>query len=511
MAIPMIPETILRRIWQEQRFTRDHLSTADGRRVVILSSGTPNTDAGPDFLGARIAIGRIVYRGDVELHVSAEEWLAHKHDRDPHYNSVILHVVLSANPLSPPARTASRRIIPLLVLHPFLDEATYEAWTSAGENSRTHPLACSDVNDGVPASLISRWIEKLGRERIELKVRRFDERLKQLVDESQHVLCEPYPRYYGNPAEIPAPRRDYVKKDFVNRPLWEQLLYEGILEGLGYAKNQKPFLRLARSMRLQILRRFSLDDTPTMMALLFGAASLLPSSKTVNDSESRLYLARLKKRWRSLRPSFRGEVLHEGDWLFFRLRPQNFPTARLAALCFLLPKLFGDDAFRALMRLLKDDTLSTRERRNRLHELFSFTADGYWQNHYHFAPRRHGAQSEGSASAQPVIALGVSRINDIIVNTIVPIGLLYARVFRDAAVARHARSLLSSLPPLQDNAQTQVIRRDLIKEKVDLRTALQHQGAMQLYRCFCSPLRCAECSIGQRTPLGMKSEHSAVR
>ena len=499
MALPLIPESILRRIWQEQRFSHGHLATADGRAVTILSPGTPNDDAGPDFLDARIRVGSTTYRGDVELHVSAQEWLAHKHDRDPHYNGVILHVVLSAEPLSPPARTQSKRIIPLLVLHPFLDERTREAWSTLDkERAQRGPIPCRDLNDGVSARVILGWLETLGLERIELKLRRYEERLKQLVDHACGTVREPFPRYYGNPADIPPPRKEYTRKDFLNKELWEQLLYEGIMEALGYAKNQKPFLHLAQSMPLTVLRRFPLNDTVTMMALLFGAASLLPAASAVHEPESRVYLAALKRRWRTLRPAVAGNVLHEGDWLFFRLRPQNFPTARLAAFCFLLPRLFGNDAFRSLMTMMKDGTLGAKERRARLHALFSFTPDAFWQAHYHFTSRKKPDARTGSFG----IALGADRINDILINTIVPFMLLYARLFREAGLTRNVHRLLVALPPLQDNAVSDIIRRDLLKQKAALRHALHHQGAMQVYRFYCTALRCADCAVGQRTSLG---------
>jgi hypothetical protein len=512
MTLPTIPEAILRRIWQEQSFSHDHLTTADGRKVKILSPGTPNTDAGPDFLNARITIGNTVYRGDVELHIGAEEWLAHRHDRDPHYNKVILHVVLTAEPLSPPARTASKRIIPLLVLHPFLDEKTHEAWARPDDRIvRTQPLACVAVNDDVPASIITRWLEQLGYERVELKVRRYEERMKQLVDESRQIVQEPYPRYYGNPAEIPPPRKDYVRKDFMNKALWEQVIYEGVMEALGYAKNQNPFLRLARSMRLEVLRRYPLEDTHTMMALLFGAASLLPSSSVIREKESLVYVAALKRRWRALRATFAGPTLNEADWLFFRLRPQNFPTARLAAMCFLLPRLFGNDSFRSLITLMKDGALSARQRREQLHALFAFSPDRFWETHYHFTAgprttrgraRKNTPPDEEKTTPKATIALGPNRIDDILVNTLVPVLLLYARMFRDATVARNARALFGAIPGLQPNAITTTLERDLLKQKAVFDSALQQQGGIQLYRFFCSPLRCTECAVGIRTPLG---------
>ena len=130
-TLPAMPEAILRRIWHEQNFTAGHLTAFDGRVVRIRSPGVPNTDGGPDFLNAKIQIGSTIFHGDVELHINAQEWLSHKHDADPHYNKVILHVVLVADELSPPARTASRRQIPLLVLHPFLDEKLRHVWREA--------------------------------------------------------------------------------------------------------------------------------------------------------------------------------------------------------------------------------------------------------------------------------------------------------------------------------------------------------------------------------------------
>ena len=122
MNIPRIPEQFLRQVWQQQRFIAHNLHTSNGKPVQIISPGTPNNDSGPDFLNASIQIGGITFYGDVELHQDAAGWQAHKHASDPHYNRVILHVVMTADNVSRPARTQSDRPLPLLVLHPFLDD-----------------------------------------------------------------------------------------------------------------------------------------------------------------------------------------------------------------------------------------------------------------------------------------------------------------------------------------------------------------------------------------------------
>ncbi len=494
MGIPAMPEVVLRTIWHEQNFSTENLQTADGRAVNILFPGTPNTDGGPDFRDAKISIGSITFYGDVELHISAEDWRTHRHDTDPHYNKVILHVVITADPLSPPERTASRRPIPLLVLHPFLDEKFQYAWMQALHDDsarQSAAIACIDCNDDVPAAIIARWLERLSLERLELKIRRFEERLKQLVDEARHVVREPYPRYYGNPSDIPPPKHTYAKKDFASRGHWEQLLYEGIMEALGYSKNTQPFLELARSLRIRQVQEH-LSDSTTVMAMLFAVAGLLPSSRDVRDPETRRYVLELKKRWKVMRTEFKGKLLTSGDWLFFRLRPSNFPTARLATMAFLVPRLFGKESFRMVIGIMKDKSLSTKERVHQLKGLFAFDADEFWKSHYRF-----------TAASNPIsrqrIAMGETRINDIMVNVLIPIMVLYARIFKDVVVGKNARIILAQLPPSQGNALTSTVQMQLAKDRLSLNSARLQQGAIQLLRFYCSPLRCSECPIGRRT------------
>ena len=82
-----------------------------------------------------------------------------------------------------------------------------------------------------------------------------------------------------------------TQKDFSNKELWEQVLYEGVMEGLGYSKNREPFVRLARSITLKeiVNRRWAVDNF-ILEALLFGVAGLLPKSTGVKDKETRKYV-----------------------------------------------------------------------------------------------------------------------------------------------------------------------------------------------------------------------------
>jgi hypothetical protein len=200
-------------------------------------------------------------------------------------------------------------------------------------------------------------------------------------------------------------------------------------------------------------------------------------------------------------------VLNEADWLFFRLRPSNFPTARLTAMCFILPKLFGNESFRKLIGIFKSEALTTKERINRLHELFSFEPEKFWRHHYHFktTSRKHSNRTEdeeNSSSGKARTVLGTTRINDIIINTIIPVVLLYARQFNDNATRKSARLLFAQLSATQKNNVTEIVQQQLLKDKAPINSSLLQQGTIQLYRFYCSHVRCMECTIGRFLSLG---------
>ena len=86
------PENRLQAAWIRLRPGRQ-VQTVDGHAVTVISPGTWNVEAGPDFHDARIEIDGRPLRGAVEIHCRASDWLRHGHDRDARYANVILHVV----------------------------------------------------------------------------------------------------------------------------------------------------------------------------------------------------------------------------------------------------------------------------------------------------------------------------------------------------------------------------------------------------------------------------------
>ena len=71
-------EELLAYLWKIQNFDCSSLTTTDGRQLVVSKPGQENLGAGPDFFHAHIYIDDTLWVGNVELHVRASDWFAHK-------------------------------------------------------------------------------------------------------------------------------------------------------------------------------------------------------------------------------------------------------------------------------------------------------------------------------------------------------------------------------------------------------------------------------------------------
>ena len=489
-----IHERFLRHIWNRQYLRHEELQTVDGRSLRVLHTGQLNSDGGPDVRDAVLQIGRITYHGDVEIHRTLVDWIHHQHHEDPRYNKVILHVVLERPPDTGTTLVPSGRHIPVLVLERFLSESIHTLWQKAILDERLQSksaIPCADRNIAVPGELLSGWIQHLSTERLELKLRRFDERLRELAQLRLHTVREHYPhntvwRIEGNPDDLPPPHRDLSQRDLAQREHWDQLLYEGLMEGLGYSKNREPFVRLCRSVTLREFRAQHIEENElAIQALLLGAAGLLPRIRDVHHRESRAFVRLLVGEWKTRKRAYYSAILHPAHWQFFPTRPCNFPTLRIAAASVFVKKILCEDLFRNLIGTLK--TIDGRtEAFGSIRELLTVSPLPFWRNHYQF----------DHPASKPTKALGPERIGDLITNTVIPLALLYARIFKDRLVRERALQLFASAPPGPENSITKLMDKHLLRGAMSLRSVMNQQGVIQLYKYYCLEGRCSECAIG---------------
>jgi len=462
--------------------------------VTVLATGALNTGGGPDFREAVIRIGNVTYRGDVEIHRTLVEWHHHRHERDPRYNNVVLHVVLEQPSVPLRAVTPSGRLIPLLVLEPFLSESIHTIWekTILTERFRiSQDLQCRHGNACIGSDDLSRWVHHLALQRLELKLRRFDERLRELAHlhllaVRDHVDRASRWRIQGDPDDIPPPHRELTLRQLSNREIWDQVLYEGLMDGLGYSRNREAFLRLARALTLRKIVDLGVQANDELLqAVLLGAAGLLPSIRSLKDRPSRDFVRLLSKAWKERRLHYRSTILRSADWQFFPTRPGNFPTLRISAASGLARKIISDDLFRALIESIRSaQTGAASLRASR--SLLSIIPHPFWTTHFTF----------GEPAGHCIHPLGLGRRDDMIINTIVPLALLYARVFRDRVVRERVLDLFHAIPASSTNSVTRLMQRQLVRSKIQLGGAGVQQGLLQLYKFYCSEDRCTECDIG---------------
>jgi hypothetical protein len=222
-----------------------------------------------------------------------------------------------------------------------------------------------------------------------------------------------------------------------------------------------------------------------IQALLLGAAGLLPRIREVHDKESRAFVRLLVGEWKTRKKAYRSAILHPAHWQFFPTRPSNFPALRIAAASVLVKKILCEDLFRNLIQTLKTIGGGAEAFRS-IRERLAVTPLPFWRNHYQF----------DHPAAKPTQALGLQRIGDLITNTVIPLALLYARIFKDRLVRERTLQLFYAAPPTVENSITRLMDKQLLRGAVGLTSVSSQQGVIQLYKYYCLEERCVECAVG---------------
>ncbi len=495
-----LPENILRHVWSEQYLTTNNLTTSENLPVKIFEWGTLNREAGPDFRNVVLEIDGIILRGEVEFHRTIEDWKKHSHENDTQYNSVILHVVLQKNVNNIKIQSQSGRIIPTIFLEPFLTtplEKISEQLTRDEIQSHTNPIPCYQKNDTISGELIEEWLKILYHQREQEKVQRMQMRLYELIGEYQRLIAEPNTHYTfrqkENIDEIPVPTIAPKTSEIKKRIIWEQLLYESLMDGLGYSKNRKPFVKLAQKLTLFRLQSLSIQkefSAIELQSIFFTISGLLPSLDEIEEPASKVRIHELRTLWNEIfsEKNISVEHLHSTEWIFAPTRPLNFPTLRMVVAIQLVQKLLYKDFFKNIIVVIENKKLSSEEMMHKIISLLEIEEDSFWNYHYRF----------GEASPRYHPLLGAGRKIDIIVNIIIPLCVLYADIFKKQTIKENIAKLTEEISLLENNSILKKMETQLLKGKLKLTKAFQQQGMLQLYKKYCFVERCGECLIGSK-------------
>jgi len=319
-------EQLLHFIWHQRLFNSQSLITTAGQAVEIIHPGIPNSDQGPDFLQARIRIGDQLWAGHVEIHIRSSAWYLHSHEVDPHYNTVILHVVWKEDQ---PVYTSGGFLIPCIELENRVDKTLLERYHHLMNNQEWIPCASAlvTVNEVVRMS----WLDRMMAERLEYKTKY----VQSIMDRcNQH---------------------------------WEQTFFVMLARQLGAPANSNAMEELCLKIPWNIIRKHG-DRIDQIESILFGTAGMLEKNR--NDP----YVAGLKQEFDFLKKKYHLPVMPGLHWKFMRMRPVHFPTIRIAQLAMIIHR------FDHLVTLLEDkEEAETWIKRFLVQPYHSF-----WDTHYHF-------------------------------------------------------------------------------------------------------------------------------
>lgn len=414
-------EDYLHHVWQFKKFDIANLKTTKGESIQILNSGQYLQLAGPDFFNAQLIIGNQKWAGNVEIHLKSSDWYVHNHEKDSNYDSVILHVVWEHDV---PVFRKDNSEIPTLELKEFVALSDLHNYQSLV--SQKSWIYCENEIGNVDDFVFKNWQERLFFERLERK----SQLIFELAEISNHD--------------------------------WEAVLFCLIAKNFGLNSNGEIFYKIAKSIPFSVVRKES-HSLESLEALLLGQANLL--SHDFQDS----YAKELKSNYFYLVQKHQLFERVSDTVEFFKHRPDNFPTIRLAQLANLYYHR------KNLFSLVMNSSSI-----NELYQVFSVGVSQYWETHYNF----------DKTSSKKVKKLSKSFINLLLINSIVPLRFAYS--------LRERKDITQELIDLSMLISGE---KNVIIEKFDFfgiksNNTFETQALLELKNQYCDNKKCLDCTIG---------------
>jgi hypothetical protein len=449
-------------IWRDYLPGHTGLFTEENEPLEVIYPGSRNLDPGADFRDAIIATGKGMLRGDVEIHVNSSSWREHGHHVDPNYNRVILHVVYRHN-MKSGAVLQNGCTVPTLALEKYIDAPARGkiAAVMAGNISPLPRCRQDHHSDNVS---IGQVLDAAGLDRFTLKA-------------------------------------DYFRGEIAGEGAG-QALYRGIMTALGYSRNKEPMSTLAWLVPLQSLETLFKDGITDKQCLayiqakLLGAAGLLPSQQaagiTGNTTGYWTYL--LEKTWAACGEKAQMSAM---DWRFFKVRPGNYPTRRLAAMSHLLLRYRKTGLLAGLSRIIRETTPGNAVKQ--LEEAVFIGSE---------ACRSEYPDTQIRAEINIPALLGKERAVDIIINVLLPFAAASGQINQSFEEEEKAAEIYRRYPAVTENMVVKDMRRKLGTNRNTVRTACRQQGLLHIFKSFCLPEKCCECPVGRMTDIPVRAEEA---
>lgn len=417
-------EEFLYYVWQYQLFFKSGIKTTKQQPITILKSGIRNKNSGPDFLNAHVIIGDVTWVGNVEMHVKSSDWYVHNHEQDSNYDAVILHVVWEHD-MS--VFTKENQLLPTLELKNSIDKELMNRYNSLFYDQKRW-IPCENQFHTVDPFVITNWLARLYFERIEQK----STVIKELLQKTNF--------------------------DF------EAALFLLLAKNFGLKINGDAFFKLASSIDFSVVQKVRFDEFQ-LSALFFGQAGFL------SEDLQEPYYIQLKNEYTYLRHKYQLTPIHKNYFQFFRMRPPNFPTIRIAQLASLYHQ--HQNLFSKVMEIDKKEDF---------YKLFSVDVQEFWKTHFTF-------ETVSKTSSKKITK---SFVDLLLINTIIPLKFIYLQhqsTFDEVEITQLISQISSEKNAIIDRFS---------QLKISAKNALESQALIELNNNYCTKKRCLQCAIGNQ-------------
>ena len=293
----------------------------------------------------------------------------------------------------------------------------------------THWIPCEKQLKDIDAFVVKNWLDRMLVERLERKT-------KSILDSLA-----------------------------INKNNWEETFYQHISKSFGFKINSVPFELLAKSIPNKLLAKHK-NSLLQIESLLYGQAGFLELPYIDK------YAQQLQNEYAFLQNKYSLAPIEKHLWKNMRLHPSNFPCVRIAQFAALIYK-----SSHLFSKILEAKSIID------LKKLLSVETSEYWTTHYQFDKQSPLKKKK----------LGADGIENIIINTVVPLYFAYGKTKKEEGYVNLAMDLLEHLKSEKNSIITKW-------NKIGIATAsaFDSQALLELKNEYCSHKKCLHCSVGNK-------------
>jgi hypothetical protein len=299
------------------------------------------------------------------------------------------------------------------------------------------------------------------------------QRYAQMMEQSSFIACENQLSQvnaivWDNWKERMLAERLQQKNEHIQNILqrtnrhWEEAFWQLLARNFGSPLNGEAFEAIAQTLPVILLAKHK-NQIHQLEALLLGQAGLL-QGEFAED-----YPIMLQKEYKFLQQKHQLKPI-DHPIHFLRMRPSNFPTIRVAQLAMLIHQ--SNHLFSKVMEAKTLDAIR---------QMFSVTANDYW--HYHYMLNEESAFRKKQ--------LGKTMIDNLLINTVIPLLFVYANEQRNEPAKEKAIQWLQQMPKEKNSITQQWEQAGATHQ-----SAFDSQALLYLKKNYCVTKRCLHCAVG---------------